>query len=65
VSEPAEAQRYLLFLWQPSGYRLIERDGELPTVGSEVEVEGRSERVTKIGASPLPGDSRACVYVIP
>jgi hypothetical protein len=62
--EPVGQQRYLLFVWQPTGYRLFERDGELPEIGAEVEIDGRSERVTKIGASPLPGDSRPCVYLI-
>ena len=65
VSEGASEQRHLLFLWRPTGYELVERDGEPPAVGTEVEVDGESTRVTKIGASPLPGDGRACAYLIP
>jgi hypothetical protein len=54
---------HLLFVWTPTGYRLEERDGEPPGVGDEVELDGRRERVSKIGASPLPGDRRPCAYL--
>ena len=50
---------YLLFVWSPSGYTLRELTGELPRVGDEVE-DGLV--VTKIGPSPVPGDTRVCVY---
>ena len=65
MSEGATEQRHLLFVWKTTGYELVERDGEPPEVGAEVELDGRSGRVTKIGASPLPGDGRACAYLIP
>jgi hypothetical protein len=58
-----QPQGHLLFVWTPSGYQLVERDGELPNVGDEVEVNDRRGRVTKIGPSPLPGDSRPCAYL--
>ena len=54
---------HLVFVWSPTGYELREQEGELPEVGSVVEIDGRTERVTKIGASPHPGDSRPCVYL--
>lgn len=57
--------RHLVFVWTPGGYQLRERDGEPPAVGSDVEEEGRTFRVTKIAPSPLPGDPRRCVYVQP
>ena len=50
---------YLLFVWSPSGYTLRDRDGDPPGVGDEVE-EGLV--VTKVGPSPVPGDTRPCVY---
>jgi hypothetical protein len=53
---------YVLFLWSPSGYRLLELDGDPPAVGAELEDDGHLLVVTKIGASPLPGDSRPCAY---
>jgi hypothetical protein len=55
---------YLLFVWKPSGYQLEEREGELPAVGDEIELDGQErQRVSKIGPSPLPGDDRPCAYL--
>ena len=58
------AARHLLFVWKPGGYELVERPGEPPAVGSEVELDGATERVTKVGPSPLPADTRPCAYLI-
>jgi hypothetical protein len=55
--------KYLLFIWKPSGYELRERDGELPSVGSVLDEEDGRMVVTRIGPSPLPGDSRRCAYL--
>lgn len=57
------AQQHLLFVWKPSGYELVEQDGEAPSVGSSVEIEGKQLRVTKLAPSPLPGDRRICAYL--
>jgi hypothetical protein len=54
---------YLLFVWRPSGYELVEEAGDVPAVGSEVERDGQQLRVTKVGPSPLPADRRLCAYV--
>jgi hypothetical protein len=59
----AEA-KYLLFVSKPSGYELVEREGEPPETGSEVEVEdGLRFTVSKLGPSPLPQDDRVCAYL--
>jgi hypothetical protein len=55
---------YLLFVWTPNGYELREQQGELPEPGAEIEVGEQRLRVTKIGPSPLPGDSRPCAYLM-
>ena len=55
--------KYLLFVSKPSGYELREVEGEVPGVGAEVEQDGTRQRVTKVAPSPLPGDSRPCVYL--
>ena len=55
--------RYLLFVWKPSGYEIREAEGQLPSVGSQVEADGAMMRVTKVGVSPLPGDDRPCAYL--
>ena len=54
---------HLVFVWKPSGYELREEDGDAPAVGAEVELDGTTLRVTKVGPSPLPGDKRACAYL--
>jgi hypothetical protein len=55
---------YVLFVWSPSGYSLRELDGEPPQVGHEFEDGDRKLVVNKIGVSPLPGDTRACVFSV-
>lgn len=56
-------QQYLLFVWKPSGYELIQQDGEPPSIGARVEVDGNTLEVTKLGPSPLPRDRRVCAYL--
>jgi hypothetical protein len=55
---------YLLFVWSPTGYTLRERDGDPPQPGQELEEDGRALLVTKLGASPLPGDPRRCAFTV-
>ena len=55
---------YLLFVWSPAGYELREQDGDLPAVGQQIEDGGRTLVISKIGASPLPGDSRPCAFSV-
>ena len=56
-------ESHLLFVWKTSGYELREQDGDVPAVGAEIEQEGRTLVVTKVGPSPLPHDKRLCAYV--
>jgi hypothetical protein len=58
-------ERYLLYVWKTGGYELEERVGELPQVGSAVTVDEIRLIAGKIAASPLPNDSRRCVYLQP
>lgn len=53
---------YLLFVWSPAGWTLQPRDGAAPAVGETVEAGETMLRVSKLGPSPLPGDSRRCAY---
>jgi len=56
--------KHLLFLSKPSGYELVEREGDAPEPGTELELEeGVRYTVTKIGPSPLPEDGRTCAYL--
>jgi len=60
------AGQHLLFVSKPSGYELLERDGQPPEPGSEVEVgeDGLRFTVAKVGPSPLPQDDRLCAYLL-
>jgi hypothetical protein len=69
ISDPEPApgavgSGYLLFIWTPTGYRLEEREGQAPAIGTMVELGelGRQE-VQKVGPSPLPGDARPCAFL--
>ena len=54
---------YLLFVWNTTGYELVERSGEAPKVGDSIEIDERTAWVSKIAPSPLPGDDRPCAYL--
>jgi hypothetical protein len=56
---------YLVFVWSPAGYRLEERQGEVPSPGAELDEGEKRFRVTKIAPSPLPADKRVCAYLLP
>jgi hypothetical protein len=57
------ADKHLLFVTKPTGYELVERDGDPPAPGEAVEIEDASYTVTKVGPSPLPQDDRSCAYL--
>ena len=61
----AQATSYVAFAPTPEGYRLVACDGGTPALGGNVELpefEGVLT-VTRVGASPLPFDTRPCVYL--
>lgn len=60
------ADKHLLFVWKTTGYELKEAEGELPAVGSVVEVEeGVRQEVNRTAPSPIPGDDRRAAYLQP
>jgi flavin reductase (DIM6/NTAB) family NADH-FMN oxidoreductase RutF len=58
-------REHLVFVWTPAGYALEVRSGEPPPLGAAVADGERSHLVAKVAASPLPGDARACAYLLP
>jgi hypothetical protein len=61
------AATHLVLFPAPSGYGLVQHDGEAPTPGTvldgdELSVDGRFV-VTRVGPSPLPLDPRRCAYL--
>jgi signal peptidase I len=65
LPEDPHLTQHLLFARAPNGYELLERPGEPPTVGAVVDDGEQFYRVSKLGRSPLPFDSRQCAYVEP
>ena len=59
-----DADGHVVLLWSPSGYSLQEAHGDPPRVGEELEHGGKRLVVSKLGASPLPGDTRPCAYTV-
>jgi hypothetical protein len=58
------ADGYVLFVSKPTGYELVEREGEPPAVGSIVDLDGQGRWiVSRVGPSPLPQDRRRCAYL--
>jgi hypothetical protein len=51
---------HLVFVPSEAGYAMVEADGEAPGVGTPVRGEFT---VSKVGPSPLPADTRRCVYL--
>jgi hypothetical protein len=57
---------HCLFVSKPTGYELVNREGEPPPVGSTVELDGEGTWVVnRISQSPLPQDRRPCAYLLP
>ena len=58
------ADGYVLMVWSPAGYTLRELEGDAPPVGHEFEDGDKTLVISKIGASPLPGDTRQCAFSV-
>jgi hypothetical protein len=58
---------HVVFVPSPNGYALVEREGAAPAPGETVVLEhpGGAYAVTKVAASPMPGDARRCAYLQP
>jgi hypothetical protein len=58
-------REHLVFVWTPEGYGLEARPGGPPPRGAAVASGERRHCVAKVAPSPLPGDARACAYLLP
>jgi hypothetical protein len=61
------AGKHILFVTRPTGYELVEREGDPPASGTCVDLEENGARfeVVKVASSPLPQDDRPCAYLQP
>jgi hypothetical protein len=59
------AAKHILFVSRPTGYGLVEREGDPPAPGTLVDLDENGARfeVVKIAPSPLPQDDRLCAYL--
>ena len=59
------AGTHILFVSGPTGYELVEREGDPPQPGTQVELDENGARfeVVKVAPSPLPQDDRPCAYL--
>jgi len=57
--------KHLLFVWKATGYELREQDGDVPSVGTVLDLEDGRMEVNRIAPSPIPGDRRRCAYLQP
>jgi len=59
------AGTHILFVSRPTGYELVEREGDPPAPGTRVDldVNGARFEVVKVAPSPLPQDDRPCAYL--
>jgi hypothetical protein len=64
ADEPQPAtDGHVLFVPDPTGYRLLARTGAAPGRGELVVLDDGSARVLRVGPSPLPRDRRRCAFL--
>jgi hypothetical protein len=62
---PEQPSSHVLFVPTPHGYRLVEREGQPPSPGDELDLGEAAGRlvVTKLGRAPLPGERVVCAFL--
>jgi hypothetical protein len=65
VAHAHSEEGHVLFVATTDGYQVVERAGPPPPVGDVLELPDGpgSYRVTRLGASPFPGDRGRCAYL--
>jgi hypothetical protein len=62
--EPELPSSHLLFVPTSARYLLVERQGPPPGAGEEVALSEGRFVVGKLGPAPIPGESRACAFLL-
>lgn len=62
AGRPVDESAHLLFV-PGERYRLVEIEGQAPTAGMILELEGIAYSVLRTVPSPLPADSRRCAFL--
>jgi hypothetical protein len=64
LETPELPSSHLLFVPTPRRYLLVERDGPPPEPGDAVMLDEGAFVVGKVGRAPVPGDRRACAFLL-
>jgi hypothetical protein len=62
--EPELPKEHVLFVPTPRRYLLLERQGPPPGAGTEISLSEGSFVVGKVGRAPVPGERRACAFLL-
>ena len=62
--EPELPKTHVLFVPTPRRYLLLERQGPPPGAGTELSLSEGSFVVGKVGRAPVPGERRACAFLL-
>jgi hypothetical protein len=62
--EPELPKTHVLFVPTPTRYLLLERQGPPPEAGTELSLSEGSFLVGKVGRAPVPGERRACAFLL-
>jgi archaellum component FlaC len=62
--EPELPKTHVLFVPTPTRYLLLERQGPPPDAGTELSLSEGSFVVGKVGRAPVPGERRACAFLL-
>ena len=62
--EPEQPSSHLLFIPTPARYLLVERQGPPPQSGDQIALSEGSFVVGKLGRAPVPGERRACAFLL-
>ena len=63
IAVPVDTSPAYVALVPGGRYRLVERDDGPPSAGAEIRIEEDTFRIVRLGASPLPNDSRRCAFL--
>jgi hypothetical protein len=63
ITAAHEPVGHLLFLPTPTGYAIVEADEPPPPAEQLLILDHGCYRVQRVGRSPLPNDSRPCLYL--
>ena len=64
-SVPAQARTgHVCFVLVAGGYKLVDVEAPPARAGELVELDGKRFVAARIGRSPIPGDTRPCVYLL-